>query len=140
MRLSTFQVRVVHPDATDPLSIVNAAINYVSLESRDQWTKDDTAWAVFDGDEHRDSNPHNWNDAVQRAKSHGINLAISNPCFELWYLLYYQDQFAKLSAMRHHGISVGTCPNMTKPRSTGVIRLSRWPTWRSIEQNGSPFA
>ena len=97
MRLPTLQVKVVHPKATDPLSIVNEAIDLISQQSRDQWSSDDSAWAVFDGDEHRDKNPDNWNDAIQRAKSRKTNLAVSNPCFELWYLLHYQDQLAKLS-------------------------------------------
>jgi hypothetical protein len=98
MRLPTAQVYVVHPNATDPLSIVRAAIDYRRQRVRERaWSAGDSAWAVFDGDEHRNANPHNWNDAIQTADIQGINLAVSNPCFELWYLLHYQDQFAQLS-------------------------------------------
>jgi hypothetical protein len=98
MRLPTAQVYVVHPDATDPLSIVHAAIEYRRERLQERaWVEGDSAWAVFDGDEHRGANPHNWNDAIQTADSKHINLAVSNPCFELWYLLHYQDQFAQLS-------------------------------------------
>jgi len=98
MRLPTAQVYVVHPNATDPLSIVRAAIDYRRQRVREHaWSTGDSAWAVFDGDEHQHADPHNWNDAIQTADSQGINLAVSNPCFELWYLLHYQDQFAQLS-------------------------------------------
>jgi hypothetical protein len=96
--LPTAQVYVVHPDATDPLSIVRSAVQYRRERVRERaWSEGDEAWAVFDGDEHIDANSHNWNDAVQTADSNRINLAVSNPCFELWYLLHYQDQFAQLS-------------------------------------------
>jgi hypothetical protein len=33
---------------------------------------------------------------MQLARDHNIDLAISNPSFELWFLLHYQDQHANL--------------------------------------------
>ncbi|MEO6195139.1 MAG: RloB family protein [Thermoanaerobaculia bacterium] len=48
-------------------------------------------WCVFDVDEH----PHLL-DARQKARDNGIDLAVSNPCFELWALLHFQDQTAHL--------------------------------------------
>jgi hypothetical protein len=98
MRLPTLRVFVVHPDATDPLSIVQAAIDYRQARKNERaWTTGDRAWAVFDGDEHRLENPANWNDAIQRAQSKEIHLAISNPCFEFWYLLHYREHAANLT-------------------------------------------
>src|ERR1039457_242009 len=47
----------------------------------------DEVWCVFDIDEHR-LIP----EAKQQARANGIELAISNPCFELWALLHFQDQ------------------------------------------------
>ena len=46
----------------------------------------DSVWCVFDIDEHP-LVP----DAKQMARDNGIELAISNPCFELWLLLHFQD-------------------------------------------------
>ncbi len=46
----------------------------------------DSVWCVFDIDEH----PH-VPDAEQMARDNDINLAISNPCFELWLLLHFRD-------------------------------------------------
>lgn len=98
MRIPTLQVQVLHSGGTDPLTIVRAALEQKETKRRDKaWTKGDSAWAVFDGDEHRDENPANWNDAIQLAASRDINLAISNPCFELWYLLHYHNQLAQLT-------------------------------------------
>lgn len=46
-------------------------------------------WCVFDIDEH----PY-VKRAVKLAAESGINVAISNPCIELWFLLHFQDQRA----------------------------------------------
>ena len=92
------QVFIVPHEGTDPRSVVQAAVtrrNQLKREKR--WTEGDSAWAVFDGEEHYLHDPANWNDALQIAGSNGVQLAISNPCFELWYLLHFQDQFAYLT-------------------------------------------
>jgi hypothetical protein len=55
----------------------------------------DSVWRVFDIDEHP-LVP----EAKQQAKANAINLAVSNPCFELWFLLYFQDQTAHIERQR----------------------------------------
>jgi len=98
LRLPTLRITVVHPDATDPRSIVQAAIDYRQARRNEKaWMAGDQAWAVFDGDEHRLDNPANWNDALQLAQGKEIHLAISNPCFEFWYLLHYREHAAHLA-------------------------------------------
>ncbi len=49
----------------------------------------DEIWCVFDVDEHP-----NRHDAIERAARGGINVAVSNPCLELWFILHYEDQTA----------------------------------------------
>jgi hypothetical protein len=44
---------------------------------------------VFDIDAHP-----NLLEAKQQAEDNGLKLAVSNPCFELWILLHFQDQRA----------------------------------------------
>jgi hypothetical protein len=46
----------------------------------------DAVWCVFDVDDHPQVA-----DARQMAQANGIELAISNPCFELWLLLHFRD-------------------------------------------------
>jgi hypothetical protein len=58
---------------------------------RDSFLRFDEVWCVFDVDAH----PH-LPDARQQAQANGIHLAVSNPCFELWALLHFQDQSAYL--------------------------------------------
>lgn len=53
---------------------------------RDDFLRYDEVWCVFDVDDHP-----NLPDARQQAQANGIELAISNPCFELWPLLHFQD-------------------------------------------------
>jgi hypothetical protein len=46
----------------------------------------DSVWSVFDIDEHP-----RVGEAKEMARDNGIDLAISNPCFELWLLLHFQE-------------------------------------------------
>ena len=46
----------------------------------------DSVWCVFDMDEH-----HRVGEAMEMARDNRIELAISNPCFELWLLLHFID-------------------------------------------------
>ena len=46
----------------------------------------DEAWCVFDMDSH----PHVAR-AIFEARQSGINVAVSNPCFELWLVLHEED-------------------------------------------------
>lgn len=47
----------------------------------------DEVWCVFDVDQHP-----NLPDAMQMARDNGMELAISNPCIELWLWLHFADQ------------------------------------------------
>jgi hypothetical protein len=53
---------------------------------RDAFLEYDEVWCIFDVDEHPDIG-----DAIQMARDNHIELAISNPCFELWLLLHFRD-------------------------------------------------
>jgi hypothetical protein len=53
---------------------------------RDSFLAYDEVWCVFDVDEHP-----KLNEAGQLASARGIELAVSNPCFELWLLLHFRD-------------------------------------------------
>ncbi len=44
-------------------------------------------WCVFDKD---DFPNHNFDNAIQRAKSNDLKLAYSNEAFEIWFLLHFE--------------------------------------------------
>jgi len=85
----------VEPGAGVPKTLVERAKqlkNEAQREARrqsDAFLRYDAVWCVFDVDEH----PH-IPDAKQQAQANAIRTAISNPCFELWLLIHFQDQTA----------------------------------------------
>lgn len=93
LKISTIELEV-KPDSGAPISVVNRAIEL--REKRQQESKGRTAssqnydevWCVMDVE-----NPHHnptFQTAVNKANEYGINLAISNPTYEYWYLIHYQ--------------------------------------------------
>lgn len=62
----------------------------------------DYYWCIFDVESPK-AHPH-LDRAKQMARGNGINLAISNPCFELWLILHHAHQASYLTtdeAVRH---------------------------------------
>jgi hypothetical protein len=55
----------------------------------------DEVWCVFDVEAPK-KHP-NLAKAIQVGSSNGVRLAISNPCFELWLLLHFEDQTSYVS-------------------------------------------
>lgn len=84
------RVRVEYgPSGATPRTLVReakarkrAAEDEASRERDDNLAYDEV-WCVFDVDEHPEIG-----DARQMARDNGIELAVSNPCFELWLLLH----------------------------------------------------
>jgi hypothetical protein len=72
-----------------PLTLVRQAID----RARDDEV--DECWCVFDV-EWPQQHP-NLATAIRLAEENGIRLAISNPCFELWLILHFEDQTAFLN-------------------------------------------
>lgn len=81
---------------SDPKSIVETAVAAKKIAAskmkRDPNEGFDQIWCVFDRDEHL-LVP----EALQQAQAKGIPVAFSNPCFELWLLLHFQEQTASLT-------------------------------------------
>jgi RloB-like protein len=53
---------------------------------RQSYEQNDEFWAVFDRDEHP-----NVPDAIARCHEANVGVAFSNPCFEIWLILHFQD-------------------------------------------------
>jgi hypothetical protein len=75
----------------------------LAAQERDENLKFDSVWAVFDVDSHT-----TLEEALQQAEGQEIEVALSNPCFELWALLHLEDERAHVerhvlaSRMRGH--------------------------------------
>ena len=70
----------VCPEGTDPLRVVKRAVNKQKMSDYD--------WIVclVDCDEHR-----TFDEAFKLAEKHGIQVLVSNPCFEVWLLWHIED-------------------------------------------------
>ncbi|MDN5854008.1 MAG: RloB family protein, partial [Actinomycetia bacterium] len=70
----------IDPEAGAPLTLVERAVE----RSRDD--EIDECWCVYDVEWPR--NHPNLAQAWRLADRHGIRLAVSNPCFEIWLALH----------------------------------------------------
>lgn len=68
--------------AKSPQQVVDWAVKLSATGDFDQ------AWCVFDVDE------FDLEEANRRASRHGVRLAVSDPCFELWLLLHFESHAA----------------------------------------------
>jgi hypothetical protein len=97
-QVRTLRVKVVG-GAGAPEAVVQRAISLrddAATEARrrgDRNLRYDEAWCVLDVDVHP-----RLDEALRLADQETISVALSNPCFELWLLLHFQDQRAHLDA------------------------------------------
>jgi RloB-like protein len=67
--------------AKAPARIVQHAVTFAQHSAKDF----DEIWCVVDVDE------FDLESAIRAARQHSVELAVSNPCFELWLLLHHDD-------------------------------------------------
>lgn len=140
----------ITPDCGVPKSLVESAVERkksaerLSRKEGDPFLKYGETWCVFDIDAHP-----NLAEARIQARDNGLKLAVSNPCFELWILLHFQDHRSHQerdwmqNACRRH------LPNFVKEVDYEKIRqnyteavrraklLLEWQTQQGRE-NGNP--
>jgi RloB-like protein len=149
LRLSRVEIFVVPHNGSDPYSVVLAAIDAKREQEREGiWPKGSSAWAVFDGDEHIENNLQNWNTALQQAAQKNINLAISNPSFEFWYLIHFQDYSANLTRVDALKFLKDHIPDYTKAkvlypeplasRTQDAIQRAKKLQNQSLEEHSNP--
>jgi hypothetical protein len=129
-----------------PVTVVDIAVKMKTQAAqeakrqKDDFIPYDEIWCVFDVDSH-----HKLAQAINRAKANNIGVALSNPSFELWILLHYQDQRAHIERDRLNTVCRKHIPNYEKnppcellyPRLDAAlaraINLERWQ-----KQSGRP--
>jgi hypothetical protein len=87
-------VVIARHETTSPMRLVQAAIAAMKIDRRrpGRYGKAfDEYWCVFDEDEH-----DKLIEALNLAAEHGVKVAFSGPCIELWFLLHFQDQNANI--------------------------------------------
>jgi len=96
--IELIEIEIAEHESTDPKQIVvqakslRATANREARQMRDDNLRYDQVWCVFDRDEHA-----HFDEAINQALDNKLELAVSNPCFELWILIHYQEQTAGLT-------------------------------------------
>lgn len=90
-RSSTLIAVEIVPAVGVPMTIAERAAEEAQTHRhrrgrRDSFEEGDQIWAVFD----RDAHPH-FEKAVMLCEQHGVKVARSDPCFELWLILHERD-------------------------------------------------
>jgi RloB-like protein len=92
---STVRIRIDPSKGSSPATLVDLAVREKKRQAREAKRSGgrayDEIWCVFDVDQHP-----GLAQAIQRAREHDIEVAVSNPCFELWLILHHQDQTAHI--------------------------------------------
>src|ERR1041384_2942707 len=84
----------IAPERCAPLALVRKAIalrNRAAQMAQDAFDHFDAVWCVFDKDQ------FDLLSAEQLALAQGVKIAVSNPCFELWLVLHFQEQTGHVS-------------------------------------------
>lgn len=88
----SIEIEVMKGDAgSSPKILVSLARNYRKRQDKNN-PEFDEIWCIFDVDQHP-----NLESAIHEARDSNINIAISNPCFELWLVLHCQDQTSHIN-------------------------------------------
>ena len=82
-RLSSVDVKVVQSRSA-PTHVVQVAIR----QKRELDDKRDEVWCVFDAECRATEAP--FRQAVADSRAYDLNLAVSNPAFEYWYILHFE--------------------------------------------------
>lgn len=98
LRSSLIEVKVADERGKDPKRLVELAkaardsARRAARRAGDDSLKYDEVWCVFDGSEHA-----RLGEAIDQGLANSIGLAVSNPSFELWILVHFQDQYSFIS-------------------------------------------
>ena len=90
---AAIDIRVERNVSGVPLTLVDAAAEARVRSSREHG-EIDQVWCLFDVEWPR--NHPNLPEARNKAAKNNVHLAISNPCFELWLALHFEDRTAWL--------------------------------------------
>ncbi|WP_018635971.1 RloB family protein [Parafrankia elaeagni] len=121
-----------------PLTLVRNAVE------RKRDPEIDECWCVFDVEWPR--NHPNLKQAISLARDHGIGVAISNPCFELWLILHFEglSRFSENAAVERRSKELdgragkGIDAALYMPRRKDAVRRARELAARH-ERNGVVF-
>ena len=103
-------LHIIPVSHTDPMGIVNDAKQKMSERSFEP-SQGDSVWCIYDVDANSD-------DALEKAFSlarrNGYKIVISNPCFELWYILHFELPGRSLTSAEAQALLSKLIPGYSK--------------------------
>ena len=115
-----------------------ALVDHAKKEARN----DDEVWIIMDED-----GKHDFNNAIDSAKAANFEIAYSNECFEIWFLLHFQystspqgrnvyyrelltrlkelDPGIKITSYKKNGKSISNIYNLLKDKQSTAIKNSK---------------
>lgn len=133
-----------------PWQVVDHAINFKNSEISEK--DEDQVWCVFDVDSFLKQDPDSFLKSLKKAKENHINIACSNPCFELWPMLHFELIESAMSAQDYQkklkvlfkGIGVdykknceGLFSKLLDKQTTAITRAKKISKEENIETNPS---
>jgi hypothetical protein len=98
-KISALSFVIADHKHTDPKGVLDDLLQY--KEGNNTYKSFKHKWIVIDRDEERTNGGghslENYSCAIDRAKKLNIEVAFSNPSFEIWYLLHYQYRNTSLT-------------------------------------------
>ena len=91
----TYMIKAAKGNSTDPEGIVKDTIKSIRLEELN-FKEGDMAFCAFDTDMDHGKQVQ-IDTAVRLAKAENIEVILSSPCFEVWFLQHFEDSTAYLS-------------------------------------------
>ena len=91
-----------------PMTVVDRAVQELQ-KWRPFSREEDSVWAMFDRDEHP-----KFEEAKNKARSKGVHLAVSNPCFEIWGIYHYRDWQGPMERHQCQNALEQLCPSYDK--------------------------
>jgi hypothetical protein len=132
LRNPLVEIEIGNEKRNDPKGLVELAKQRRDSARRDaKREKDDSllydeVWCVFDVDDHA-----KLLEAIQQASAVSIDIAVSNPRFEVWLLIHFRDQWAYItgeqcqSALRQYLPGYGKKVNFSQVENKGHDAINR---------------
>lgn len=131
--LAAADIKIVHPEGTDPLTLTRKAIALRDQRRRTAKKSDlveyDEVWVLFDLEKPNDERRRLAKEAMALPEAKGLQFALSDSCFEYWLLLHEEYTTALFSncdsatkRLRKHW------SNYTKGQKISLEVLDKVPT------------
>ena len=97
-RSKLIDIHIVNPGCTDPMNLVNRAMELKKQREREAkrefvvpYDREDGVWVVYDLEAPNHIRRTQSPVAKQRADANNIRIATSDPAFEYWYILHFEQ-------------------------------------------------